>query len=192
MRQLRLQGFNQRRYDLKQIAHDAIIGDFEDGRFGILVDGDDGLRTLSCRPGAGWRPRCRRRHTSSARPSGRNCPPGVPSEASRYRRWGAKRQVRRPAHRRVSARRGMFSASLMPRPTETMICAAARSTARCDSRKQFERLCADLFRLEVGRDLLDRRRSGLQAIGAECAGLDRSEVRRLAFEAHIGVDLALE
>src|SRR5204863_2331848 len=38
--------FDHCRNDLEEIAHDSIIGDFEDRRVGILVDRDDGLRAL--------------------------------------------------------------------------------------------------------------------------------------------------
>src|SRR5205085_9909921 len=33
--------FRQHRHDLEQIADDAVVGDVEDGRFGVFVDGDD-------------------------------------------------------------------------------------------------------------------------------------------------------
>src|SRR5246127_6027170 len=35
--------------DLEQVAHHAVVGDFEDGRLFILVDRDDGLRGLHAR-----------------------------------------------------------------------------------------------------------------------------------------------
>src|SRR5438034_490702 len=38
--------FGQSWHDFEDVAVDAVIGDFEDGRFGILVDGDDGARAL--------------------------------------------------------------------------------------------------------------------------------------------------
>ena len=38
--------FRQHRYDIKQVAHDAKIGDFKDRRFGVFIDGDDRSRTL--------------------------------------------------------------------------------------------------------------------------------------------------
>ena len=31
------------RDDLEEVADDAVVGDLEDGRFGVLVDGDDDL-----------------------------------------------------------------------------------------------------------------------------------------------------
>src|SRR5258706_11841017 len=31
----------ERGHDLEQIAHQAVVGDLEDGRIGVLVDGDD-------------------------------------------------------------------------------------------------------------------------------------------------------
>src|SRR5260221_12431544 len=42
----RLYGFDDRRYDLEQVADDTVVGDFEDRRIGILVDGDDGARAF--------------------------------------------------------------------------------------------------------------------------------------------------
>ncbi len=38
--------FSQRRDDVEQIAHDRIVGDFEDRRLGVLVHGDDGPRAF--------------------------------------------------------------------------------------------------------------------------------------------------
>src|SRR5437762_6056743 len=40
------QSFGQGGHDFEDVADDAVIGDFEDGRVGILVDGDDGARAL--------------------------------------------------------------------------------------------------------------------------------------------------
>ena len=91
------EGFGKGGDHLEEVADDAVVGDLEDGGVGVLVDGDDGLASLSSRPGAGWRRRCRRRGTAWARRSGRSCRPGAPSAASRRRRWGATRPVRRPA-----------------------------------------------------------------------------------------------
>src|SRR5947209_13846695 len=36
-------GQSKRRHDLEDVAHDAVIGDLEDGRFLVLVDRDDRL-----------------------------------------------------------------------------------------------------------------------------------------------------
>ena len=41
-----LQLFDHRRHDLEQIARDAVVGDLEDRRFGILVDRHDRARAL--------------------------------------------------------------------------------------------------------------------------------------------------
>ena len=38
------EGGGQSGYDLKQIAHNAVVRHGEDGRVGILVDSDDGVR----------------------------------------------------------------------------------------------------------------------------------------------------
>jgi hypothetical protein len=35
--------FHQRGDYFEQVAHDAVVGDLEDGSVGILVDGDDGF-----------------------------------------------------------------------------------------------------------------------------------------------------
>ena len=43
---LRLQRLDHRRHDLEQVADDAVVGDLEDWRVGILVDGDDRVRAL--------------------------------------------------------------------------------------------------------------------------------------------------
>src|SRR5437763_9656378 len=43
---LRLHGLDDRRHDLEQVADDAVVGDLEDRRVGILVDGDDRARAL--------------------------------------------------------------------------------------------------------------------------------------------------
>src|SRR2546430_14823879 len=40
------QSFGQGGHDFEDVADDAVIGDFEDGRVGIFVDGDDGARAL--------------------------------------------------------------------------------------------------------------------------------------------------
>src|SRR4051812_7437512 len=40
------QGIDYRRNDLEQIADDAVVGDLEDGRVGIFVDGGDRLRAF--------------------------------------------------------------------------------------------------------------------------------------------------
>ena len=93
-----------RRHDLEQIADDAVVGDLEDRRVGVLVDRDDRARRPSCRPGAGWRRRCRARRRASARRSGRSCRSGAPSAASRRRRSAATRRARRRAPRPAAAR----------------------------------------------------------------------------------------
>src|SRR6185503_14643577 len=36
-----LDRLGQRRHDLEQVAHDAVVGNLEDGRIGVLVDGHD-------------------------------------------------------------------------------------------------------------------------------------------------------
>ncbi len=59
-----LQLRRQRRRDLEEIADDAVVGDFEDRRLGVLVDGDDRPARPSCRPGAEWLRRCRARRSS--------------------------------------------------------------------------------------------------------------------------------
>ncbi len=41
-----LQGFDEGGDDLKQIADDAVVGNFEDGSVGVLVDGDHGARAF--------------------------------------------------------------------------------------------------------------------------------------------------
>src|SRR5262245_1004791 len=41
-----LDGLDDRRNDLEEIADDAVVGHFEDGRVGILVDRDDGAGAL--------------------------------------------------------------------------------------------------------------------------------------------------
>ena len=91
--------------DLEQVADDAVVGDFEDRRFGVLVDGDDRARRPSCRRRAGWRRRCRARRTASARRSGRSCRSGDPSAASRRRRSDARPRARRRAPPRAARRR---------------------------------------------------------------------------------------
>ena len=82
------------------------------------------------------------------------------------------RPVRAPSASASFCTIGMFSASLMPRPTETMISAALRSTARCGFAEEFERLGADLCRLQFGRDTSRPAPDpASQLIGAERAGL---------------------
>src|SRR5207237_10413954 len=41
-----LEFLNHARHDLEQIAHDAVVGDLEDRRFLVLVDGDDAAADL--------------------------------------------------------------------------------------------------------------------------------------------------
>jgi hypothetical protein len=41
-----LHGFGEGGDDFKEVADDAVVGDIEDGRVGILIDGDDRLRAL--------------------------------------------------------------------------------------------------------------------------------------------------
>src|ERR1700722_18251138 len=41
-----LQQLAQLRDDLEQVPHQSIVRHFENGRFGVLVDGDDGARVL--------------------------------------------------------------------------------------------------------------------------------------------------
>ena len=142
----RLYRLDDRRDDLEQVADDAVVGDLEDRRVGILVDRDDRAASPSCRPGAGSRRRCRARDTASARPSGPSCRPAAPSAASRRRRSAATPRARRRAPRRAAARAAMFACSLMPRPTETMRSACDRSTA-----------CLRLLKRRLGL-LADRRR----------------------------------
>ena len=120
---------DHRRHDLEQVADDAVVGDLEDRRLGILVDRDDGARRPSCRRGAGSRRRCRARRRASAPRSVRSCRSGDPSAASRRRRSGATPRARRPSPARAASAIFRCSCALMPRPTATMRSACERSTA---------------------------------------------------------------
>ena len=87
---------------------------------------------------------------------------------------------------------GMFSASLMPRPTETMISAAAEIHRALRFAEQLQRLGADLAGRDLRRELLHRRGARRNLIGAVRARLQRSELRSRAAEADIRVHLALK
>src|SRR5262245_27968497 len=39
-----LHGLGERRHDLEQVPHQAVVGHLEDGGFGVLVDRDDATR----------------------------------------------------------------------------------------------------------------------------------------------------
>ena len=52
---VRLRGLGQPGQDLEHVADDAVVGDLEDRRLGVLVDRHDAAATTTCRPGAGSR-----------------------------------------------------------------------------------------------------------------------------------------
>ena len=108
---------------------DAVVGDLEDRRLGVLVDRDDGARALHAdevldRAGDAERDVELRRDGLA-----RSCRSGDPSAASRRRRSGATRRARRPSPARAAAAICRCSCPLMPRPTATMRSACDRSTA---------------------------------------------------------------
>ena len=105
----------------------AVVGDLEDGRFGVLVDRDDHLRALHARRGAGWRPRSRPRCRAAAR---RPCRSGRPAGRSApcRRRAAARLAPSAPPSRSASSSSTLkFSPSFMPRPPETTTLASLRS-----------------------------------------------------------------
>ena len=189
-----LQRLDDRRHDLEQIADDAVVGDLEDRRVGILVDRDDRAARPSCRPGAGWRRRCRARGRASARRSGPSCRPGAPSAASRRRRSAATRRARRRARRRASAPAAMFSCSLMPRPTDDDALGLRQIDRLLRFLKRRLRLLADRRRVDVDVERAHRRRRRAlrRLVGAKRADLERDEVRRRPLRHDVGGQLALE
>ena len=102
---------DQGRQDHVGVAHHAEVGDLEDGGLGVLVDRDDGPRSLHARRGAGSRRRCRSPGTAAGRRSCRSARPGsrVRTSPGRWRRGTQRRH--RPA-RRPAAR-----AARTPRPS---------------------------------------------------------------------------
>ena len=93
----RLHRLGQRRQHLVQVADDAVVGDGEDRRVGILVDGDDAPWSPSCRPGAGWRRRCPPRCRAWAPRSAPTSRSGGRAAASRCRSPAGWRRSRRRA-----------------------------------------------------------------------------------------------
>ena len=83
--------------DFEQIADDAVVGDFEDRRVGILVDRDDRPRALHADDVLDRAGDAEREVELRARRSGRSCRSGAPSAASRRRRSAATPRVRRRA-----------------------------------------------------------------------------------------------
>ena len=87
---------------------------------------------------------------------------------------------------------GMFSFSLMPRPTDTMISAAVRSTARADSRNGSSGLARIAPAVSSGVKFSTGAEPASTLIRAKCARLNGSEIRRGAAGLHIHVHLALK
>jgi hypothetical protein len=85
---------------------------------------------------------------------------------------------------------GMFSFSLMPRPTETMI-SAASDPPRAPIRGTELRLLPDLPRIQRRREILDWPPIPLQAIRSPRARLKDAKYGHRRY-AHIAVQLALE
>ncbi len=85
---------------VEEIADQAVVGDLEDRRLLVLVDGHDDLAVLHAGQDAGWRRRCRRRRRGRARRSCRSGRPASRSARSRHRR---RRGTRRRRHRQLSA-----------------------------------------------------------------------------------------
>jgi hypothetical protein len=54
--------FREHRHGFKEVANYAVVGNVEDGSFGIFVDGYDGLRVSSCRRGVESHRKFRSRH----------------------------------------------------------------------------------------------------------------------------------
>ena len=188
-------GLDHRRHDLEQVADDAVVGDLEDRRVGILVDRDDGAASPSCRPGAESRRRCRARDTASARRSGPSCRPGAPSAASRRRRSAATRRARRRAPRPAAARAAMFACSLMPRPTDDdplglrqidRLLALPGTAPRASGGSPTRRPSTVSARTGAGAAPLRR------LVGAKRADLEGDEVRRRPLRHDVGGQLALE
>ena len=128
-RQLLVQLRDHRRHDLEQIADDAVVGDLEDRRLGILVDRDDGARRPSCRPGAGSRRRCRARRRASARRSGPELPIWRSIGSQPASQIGRDAASSAPIACASCSAIFRCSCPLMPRPTATMRSACERSTA---------------------------------------------------------------
>ena len=194
LRSSRFHRVDHRRHDLEQVADDAVVGDFEDRRVGILVDRDDGARRPSCRPGAGSRPRCRARGTASARRSGPSFRPGAPSAASRRRRSDATRRSRRRAHRRAVCASGDVRL-LLDAAADRHDALGLREIDRLlRLLKRRLGLLADRRRVDGDAQRAHRRRRRalrdlVDAIGAD---LERDEVRRRPLRHDVGGQLALE
>ena len=91
-----------------------------------------------------------------------------------------------------SSTMGILSFSLMPRPTETMMSADVRSTARADSRKGSCGFARIMLRAQFGGELHDLCGAVFHLIRPKRAGLNRREMRFGAAEFHVRVQLALK
>ena len=80
----------------------------------------------------------------------------------------------------------------MPRPTETMISAAVRSTARAASRNGASGFCRICSASECRSERFHGRRAAFQRIRPPRACLQRGEHRTRAAHPHIAVQLALK
>ena len=107
-----LELLGQLRDDLEQVADQADVGDLEDRRVLVLVDGDDGLANPSCPRGAGSRRKCRSRYRLRGRRSCRSGRPDSRWAHSRHRpRRGWRRRRRRACRRAGRAGRGTARSS---------------------------------------------------------------------------------
>src|ERR1051325_5836880 len=115
-------GFRERRHDLEQVAHDAVIRDLEDGCLRVLVDRDDATR---------------RRHPREVLDRAGDPDRDVELGAHRLARLPDLVAVRAPAREAPTvapsasascSTSAKFSGPLSPRPPDTMISDSVRSS----------------------------------------------------------------
>ena len=186
-----MQSFDESGDDFEEIADNSVVGYLEDRRIGILVDRNDALRSLhahqvlNCAGDADSHIQLRRHGLARAADLPLHGEPAIVADGPRTGQFGAQGVGKFLDHRDVL---GFLDASAYGDDDfrRAQIDRARRLA------KEFERISADASGIELGRGLFDDGRSGFELIGTERARLDRREVERVAFEAYVRVDLALE
>ena len=191
----RFQRRDDRRHDLEQVADDAVVGDLEDRRVGILVDRDDGAATpfmpTRCwiapeMPSATYSfgatvwpelPTCRSIGSQPASQIGREAASSAPSASASC---CGERQMFLPLDAAADRRRSARPAT--DRPPASPPGTAPRASAGSPTRRS----STSSARTGAGDAPLRR------LIGAERADLERDEMRRRPLRHDVGGQLALE